>query len=233
MGDCCSVPDYASADIRRRRVLWAVLLINAVMFIGEFGAGWIVGSIALQADSLDALGDVLVYAFSLGVVGSSLLRKSYVGLLKGGIMLLFGAVVLVQLLGKLSGALPPSPPVVSLTGTLALGANAVCLVLLTRHRNDDINMRSTWVCSRNDIIANTSVIASAGLVAWTQHAWPDLLVSAGIVALFFTSARGVIRDSLSGIHRERAGTRRQAIPLCPWNLCPADDCHCGGNLKHA
>ena len=203
MDECCQVPDRALADARRRRVLWAVLVINSAMFVGEFTAGWLAGSVALQADSLDALGDVLVYAFSLAVVGHSLIWKSYAGLSKGIIMVLFAGVVLVQLALKLASAAPPSPPVVSGTAVAALFANAVCLALLTRHRDDDINMRSTWICSRNDIVANLSVILSAGAVALTGSAWPDLLVSAGIVALFLSSASGVIRGSVTGILRER------------------------------
>ena len=218
MGGCCSGPDCSALDASRRRVLWTVLVINLVMFVGEFATGLLVGSMALQADSLDALGDVLVYGFSLAVVGGPLLWKSYAGLLKGVIMLVFGGVVLVQLGLKLAGALPPSPPVVSVTAVLALAANLVCLALLTRHRNDDVNMRSTWICSRNDIVVNTSVIASAGLVALTHRAWPDLLVSAGIVALFLSSARGVIRDSRAGIRAERASERTSERTIPPVEL---------------
>ena len=226
MSDCCSVSDKAIANDGRRRVLWAVLLINAAMFLVEFGIGWMAGSVALQADSLDMLGDVLVYGFSLAVVARSTLWRNYAGLLKGAIMLLFGGLVLVQLALKLAGAIPPSPQLVSITGVLALIANAICLALLFRHRDDDINMRSTWICSRNDIVANTSVIASAGLVAVTQSAWPDLLVSAGIVTLSITSARGVLQTSILGIREELELASQSLANLCPQGICPASACHC-------
>ncbi|NNG17466.1 MAG: cation transporter [Gemmatimonadales bacterium] len=162
------------------------------MFVVELGAGVLAGSVALQADSLDMLGDALVYGFSLAVVGRAVFWQSRAALLKGSIMLLFGLGVLGQVVIKILSGVPPSPDIVSVTGALALAANGVCVALLFRHRADDINMHSTWLCSRNDIIANASVILSALGVFVFASIWPDVLVSLGIVALFLHSAANVL-----------------------------------------
>lgn len=223
MDHCCpDSPDLAH-DARRRRVLWLVLAINAIMFVVELSAGLLAGSVALQADSLDMLGDVLVYGFSLAVVGRSILWQSRAAMLKGSVMLLFGLAVLGQVVLKVLAGVPPSPGIVSATGTLALAANGTCAALLFRHRADDINMHSTWVCSRNDIIANASVILSAAGVAVFRSIWPDVLVSLGIVALFLYSATRV----LAAARIEMRAAREQPVAaLCPNGLCPATACEC-------
>jgi Co/Zn/Cd efflux system component len=190
---CCDPGEIHSA--RRRRVLWAVLWINAVMFVVELTAGLVAESVALQADSLDMLGDTLVYGFSLLVVAGSLRARARAAQLKGAIMLLFGLGVLAQVVWKILHGVPPQPVIVSWTGAAALAANLVCLALLVRHRTDDINMRSTWVCSRNDIVANLGVLASAAAVAAWASIWPDVIVSLLIVALFLGSARQVLREA--------------------------------------
>jgi len=168
MDDCCEAKADELNAIRSRhgRVLGAVLAVNALMFIVEFGAGLVSGSSALLADSLDMLGDSLVYAFSLFVVHRSLIWKARAALLKGAIMALFGIGILFEVAFKLrTGTLPAVPTMVAV-GTLALAANALCFLLLWRHRADDISLRSTWLCSRNDLIANGAVLAAAVLVGW-------------------------------------------------------------------
>lgn len=194
MGDaCCSPGEIHSA--RRRRVLWAVLIINAVMFVVELTAGLLAESVALQADSLDMLGDTLVYGFSLMVVAGSMQARVRAAQLKGVIMLGFGLAVFVQVVLKVLYGVAPQPLIVSWTAAAALAANLVCLGLLVRHRSDDINMRSTWICSRNDIFANSGVLLSAAAVAVTASIWPDVVVSLAIVVLFLWSAAGVLREA--------------------------------------
>jgi Co/Zn/Cd efflux system component len=203
---CCTPGEIHSA--RRRRVLWAVLGINAVMFVVELTAGLVAESVALQADSLDMLGDTLVYGFSLMVVAGSLRSRARAAQLKGAIMLLFGLAVLAQVIWKILHGVPPEPVIVTWIGAAALFANLVCLGLLVRHRTDDINMRSTWLCSRNDIFANLGVLASAaGVAAWASI-WPDVIVSLLIVALFLSSARQVLREAATIV----AASYRQ-VPL--------------------
>jgi Co/Zn/Cd efflux system component len=204
-------------------VLWLVLAINAVMFLVELGAGILAGSVALQADSLDMLGDVLVYGFSLVVVGRSLRWRARAAQLKGAVMLVFGLAVLGQVALKIVGGAPPHPTIMSGTGALALLANLTCLGLLYRHRADDINMHSTWVCSRNDIIANTGVIIAGAGVALFGSIWPDVLVSLGIVTLFLRSAKNVLAAAALEIS---AGEERQAGALCPNGICPVSACQC-------
>jgi len=216
---CCNPSDLQTG--RRRRVLWLVLWINASMFVVELVGGLFAGSVALQADSLDMLGDALVYGFSLAVVAGSLRSRVRAAQLKGVIMLLFGLGVLIQVVLKMVRGLPPDPLLVSGTGAAALIANLGCVVLLFRHRSDDINMRSTWVCSRNDILANVSVLGSAAVVAMTASIWPDIIVSLGIVALFLWSAVDVLGDA-----RDQLRSASPAVALCRNGICPSDTCRC-------
>jgi len=218
---CCS-PSEAETG-RRRRVLWLVLIINATMFVVELAAGLLAGSVALQADSLDMLGDALVYGFSLAVVAGSLQSRARTAQLKGVIMLLFGLGVLVQVVMKILWGLPPHALIVTGTGAAALIANLACVGLLFRHRTDDINMRSTWVCSRNDIVANLGVLGSAAAVAAFASIWPDVLVSLGIVALFLWSAVDVLREAARQVCLSEP---TNVVELCRNGICPANACHC-------
>lgn len=193
MDSCCSSDAVENAE--RRRVLWIVLAINASMFVAELVAGYLAGSVALQADSLDMLGDTLVYGFSLAVVSRGPVWKGRAAILKAGIMFGFAGVVLAQVVWKLVARTVPDAEIVGAMGLVALLANLVCLALLYRHRGDDINMRSTWICSRNDIVANVSVMLSAVAVALTASILPDVIVSLGIVALFVRSASGVVAEA--------------------------------------
>jgi len=191
---CCE--DSACAidrlQARQSRTLKWVLLINSVMFGVELGAGLAAGSAALMADSLDMLGDALVYALSLYAVARGLRWKAGAALAKGLVMAGFGLLVLGQIAYRMFSAVPPEAATMGAVGVLALAANLVCLRLLTRHRDEDINMRSVWLCSRNDIVANVSVLAAAALVAVIHHPWPDWVVGLGIAALFLHSAWRVL-----------------------------------------
>lgn len=196
-----------------------MLAINAIMFIAEFVFGLISGSVSLLADSLDMLGDTLVYGFSLFVVGRSLRWKARSALLKGSIMMLFSMIVLGQaVLRFLTGEVPDALLFGSI-GIVALFANAICLYLLSAHRADDVNMRSTWVCSRNDIVANVGVIVAAALVYLTASMWPDLIVSLIITVVFVKTSLGVLADALN----ERRAIERGP---CLRDVCPEGVCYC-------
>lgn len=197
MAGCCN-EENAHLDAlqqRQARMLWAVLLINSTMFLIEFGAGWWFGSTALLGDSLDMLGDALVYGLSLFVIGRSLRWKAVSAGVKGTIMLGFGVLVLGEAIVKaLYGHAPVAASMVGIGG-LALATNIACLCLLTRYRDADVNMRSSWVCSRNDLFANSGVILAGLLVASTGSIWPDVLVGTAIAGLFLQSSVGVLKQA--------------------------------------
>ena len=197
MDQCCTEKEVALRQLRQRQgtALVVVLILNSVMFGVEFVSGLMAGSIALIADSLDMLGDALVYGFSLYVVGRAPVWKARAALAKAAVMGLFGAFVLVQTLYKIAVPQIPAYETMGLIGTVALAANAVCLSLLWRHRTEDINMRSVWLCSRNDIIANVSVLFAAAAVWALSSAWPDIIVGALICILFLRSAFVVTREA--------------------------------------
>jgi Co/Zn/Cd efflux system component len=190
---CCEIAPVVSA--RQRRVLRIVLAINLAMFAGELTAAVLARSTALLADSADMLGDAMVYGFSVAVVGRGPVWQARAALLKGLVMGAFGLGVLAEAALKLAGGLVPTAEVMGGVGGLALGANAAVLALLWSHRGDDLNMRSAWLCSRNDVIANLGVLVAAGGVAVTGSPWPDIAVGLGIAALFGTVALGVIRTA--------------------------------------
>jgi cation diffusion facilitator family transporter len=198
MTGCC---DDKSCEIealqsRQTSTLKIVLGINAAMFAVELAAGLLAGSVSLVADSLDMLGDALVYGFSLYVVARGARMKAVSAMIKGGIMAAFGLFVLAQAVYKLLVPQIPVFEVIGTVGALALAANGVCLLLLWRHRADDINMSSVWLCSRNDIIANASVLVAALGVWLTGSGWPDIVVGLAIAALFLRSALSVLRGSV-------------------------------------
>jgi Co/Zn/Cd efflux system component len=194
MDECCAVITEVSR--RQRRVLRIVLALNAAMFLLEMGAGLLARSTALLADSADMLGDALVYGVSLYAVGRGTAWQARAALLKGGLMAAFAAGVLVQVVVKLARGALPSADVMGVVGLVAFAANALCLTLLWRLRDDDVNMRSAWLCSRNDVLANVGVLGAAGAVAATGFGWPDIAVGLAIAWLFGASAVRVLRDAL-------------------------------------
>ncbi len=198
MADCCSGKSCEIDALRERQssTLKIVLVINAVMFVVELTAGLLGGSISLVADSLDMLGDAMVYAFSLDVVALGAAMKARAALFKGIIMAAFGLFVLGQAIYRIVYPQLPVFETIGLVGLLALTANGFCFYLLWRHRADDINMSSVWLCSRNDIIANISVLFAAAGVWLTASGWPDIVVGLALAALFLRSALFVLRGAI-------------------------------------
>lgn len=206
MANCCNdkACEIEALQKRQSSVLKIVLIINAVMFAVELTAGLISGSVSLVADSLDMLGDALVYGFSIYVVARGARLKAIAAIFKGGIMAAFGLFVLVQAVYRIVFPHVPVFETIGAIGLLALAANSLCLFLLWRHRADDINMRSVWLCSRNDIIANVSVLFAAGGVWLTQSGWPDILVGLALSALFLRSALSVLHGGIAELRAHNA-----------------------------
>lgn len=190
MRDCCEIRQ--DVPERQRRVLQVVLAVNAAMFVVELGAGIRGHSTSLVADSVDMLGDAIVYGASLSVLARGARWQARVALGKGLLMAAFGAGVLVEVATKLQRGLLPAAEVMGWVGLLALGANAACLALLWRHRGDDLNMRSAYICSLNDVAGNAGVLLASAGVALLQSAWPDIAVGLVIAGMFGASAIGVI-----------------------------------------
>jgi cation diffusion facilitator family transporter len=206
MDACCEQKAEEIKTLRgeHRKVLIVVLVINAVLFVVEAGAGLLAHSTALLADSLDMLGDSLVYGFSLYVLWRSAEWRATAAVLKGIVMATFGIGVLAEAVYKMSTAVVPVAETMGIIGLLVLLGNGLCFLLLFRHRSDDLNMRSTWLCSRNDIIANLSVLVAAIGVKAFDASWPDILVGAAIAALFLRSALTVLRESFAEIQKLKA-----------------------------
>jgi cation diffusion facilitator family transporter len=188
----------------QRRVLIVVLVINAAMFFAEFGAGVVAGSAALMADATDMLGDALVYGVSLYAIARSDRWKAGVAAFKGAFILLLGLGILVNVAIKIQSGVPPSSTLMLAFGGAALVANLICLGLLWRFRAQDVNMASTFECSRNDVISNVGVLIAAGLVAATSSPWPDIVIGLAMAAVVLRSAVRVLSDSLPQLRAQGA-----------------------------
>lgn len=196
---CCQAAcgsKSALNDPRWRRALWIALAVNFGMFAVEMVAGSAADSRALQADALDFLGDAANYAISLLVAGMVLVWRARAALFKGLTLLLLGLWVLVTaLLAALNGA-SPQPEAMGVIGTMALVANMGVALMLYRFRTGDANMRSVWICSRNDAIGNLAVMAAALGVFGTGSAWPDLLVATILATLGISGGVQIIRQAM-------------------------------------
>ncbi len=201
MSGCCDNDCALDAVHERQRgTLRIVLGINAVMFVVIVGAALYGGSSALLADSLDNLGDALTYGLSLYAVSRGAAAKARVALFKGGLIFLAACAVAAQIGYRI---FVPSVPVFEIMGAfslLGLAANSLCLFLLWRHRDEDVNMSSVWECSRNDIASNLSVFVAAGAVWLSGAAWPDRLVALGLVWLLLRSAFRVVSSARLELH---------------------------------
>lgn len=201
MTNCCENKGCEITAMREShgRVLWIVLFINALMFFVEGLAGLLAHSSSLLADALDMLGDTLVYGFSLFVLARSPRWQATASLAKGGFMLAFGLGVMGEAIYKAIYPIMPDASMMGVAGTLALAANLVCFILLYRHRSDNLNMSSTWLCSRNDLVANAGVLLAAGSTYVLASRWPDIIVGVVIASLFLSSAYNVLRQSLHAL----------------------------------
>ncbi len=197
--DCVVAPNGPAGLDRYRKILWLVLCLNAAMFAVEIIGGLIAGSMALQADSLDFLGDAANYGISLMVLGGSLRVRASAAFLKGVTMAGFGVYVLAASAYRAFVLGLPDALIMTAVGILALAVNVLAAILLYAYREGDANMRSVWLCSRNDALANVAVLVAAGLVAVTGTAWADLAVAAVIAALATSGGLTVIRQAMGEI----------------------------------
>jgi Co/Zn/Cd efflux system component len=208
MSGCCGHSarfEGLSADYKRR--LWLVIAINAGMFAVEMGAGQLSGSQALKADALDFLGDALTYGISLAVIGASLQTRAMAAMAKGVSLLLMGLWVFGSTVYQVFVVGVPQAHIMGVIGFMALAANLLSVMLLVRYKDGDANVRSVWLCSRNDAIGNVAVMFAALGVWGTASGWPDLIVAGIMAGLFLNSAVQILSQALQ--------ERREAAPSTP------------------
>ena len=195
---CCAASGTTTAlnNPRWRRALWIALILNLAMFAIELGAGAAADSRALQADALDFLGDAANYAISLGVAGLALAWRARAALAKGLTMLAFGIWVLGSAIWGWFAGTSPEPITMGIVGIAALAVNAGVALMLYRYRTEDANMRSVWLCSRNDAIGNLAVVLAAVGVFGTGTAWPDLAVAGTMAGLALWGGAQVVSQAL-------------------------------------
>jgi Co/Zn/Cd efflux system component len=207
MAGCCHDDHCSSSGAldgpHWRRALWIALAINASMFLAEVVAGVAAGSASLQADAIDFLGDSANYAISLGVAGMALTWRARAAQLKGWSLGLLGATVLLSTGWHAFAGTLPKAETMGVVGVLALLANGCVAVMLYRFRTGDANMRSVWICSRNDAIGNLAVLAAAAGVFGTGTAWPDLIVAAIMAALSVSGGWQIVRHAHADLHKIR------------------------------
>jgi Co/Zn/Cd efflux system component len=189
---CSGNPQFDGIDPTYKRILWAVIIINAAMFIVEMSAGKLAGSQALQADALDFLGDAFTYGLSLAVIGMSLKVRSTAALIKGMSLLMMGLWVFGSTAYQFFVLGAPKAEIMGAIGVLALAANLASVLLLMRYKDGDANVRSVWLCSRNDAIGNVAVMVASVAVWFTATAWPDLVVAIIMAGLFLRSAQLIL-----------------------------------------
>lgn len=196
-GGCCDHDiKFDGMSTGFKRALWIVIAINGVMFFVEMAAGALSGSQALKADALDFLGDTVTYAMSLIVIGMSLKVRATAALFKGLSLAAMGVWVLGTTAYQVLVLGVPDAPVMGIIGLLALAANMASVLVLMRYKDGDANVRSVWLCSRNDAIGNVAVMLAAGGVYFTGTAWPDLAVAGLMAGLFLWSALQIIKQAL-------------------------------------
>ena len=198
MAGCCGHEakfDGVSDDYKRR--LWIVIALNATMFFVEMTAGHLAKSQALQADALDFAGDALTYGISLAVIGASLRARTNAALFKGVSLLLMGLWVFGSTVYRVFYVGVPEAEIMGIIGALALATNLASVLLLVSYKDGDANVRSVWLCSRNDAIGNVAVMFAALGVWGTASGWPDLLVAAVMASLFLSSAFHIVRQAVA------------------------------------
>lgn len=208
-GQCCDGIGNVE-EIPYRRIMWAVLAVNAAMFLIEAGAGLGAKSVALQADALDFLADAATYGITLLVLPMAIRWRARAALVKGASMALFGLWVLGATAYNAFLLDAPDALVMGSVGVLALLANLFCALLLFRFRGGDSNKRSAWLCSRNDVLGNLAVIVAAGGVMATGTAWPDLAVALIMAALWVHAAVQIIRQAIAELRPAPAAAGSRA-----------------------
>jgi Co/Zn/Cd efflux system component len=193
-----------SRDYNRR--LWIVIAINAVMFLVEMAAGALASSRALQADALDFFGDTLTYGMTLAVIGSAARVRAWAAFIKGISLTLMGVWVLGTTAYYVLVVGAPRAEIMGLVGFLALAANLASVLVLIRYREGDANVRSVWLCSRNDAIGNVAVMLAALGVWLTATRWPDLIVAALMAGVFVTSSVQILRQAIGELRSVEATT---------------------------
>jgi len=188
--------DKSASSPRYRKILWLALIINLAMFFVEIGAGFKSGSTSLMADAIDFFGDAANYGVSIAVLSAGLALRSRAALLKGACMIGFGLFVLVRAVWMYTQGGTPEALTMGSIGLLALVANVAVAAMLYAYREGDANMRSVWLCSRNDAIGNIAVMLAALGVAGTSSAWPDLLVASGMAVLALVGGWSVVKQAL-------------------------------------
>ncbi|MFT5276228.1 MAG: Co/Zn/Cd efflux system component [Saprospiraceae bacterium] len=201
---CHSESNFDGASPQYRRVLLIVIAINAMMFVVELSYGIVGQSQALKADALDFLGDSATYALSLWAIGRSIETRANVAMIKGVSLLLMAVWVLSSTVYYMFVINSPSAPIMINVALAALTANLISVVLLMKFRDGDANIRSVWLCSRNDAIGNLMVLIAAGVVLLSDSRWPDLIVALILAGLFANSALQIISQS-RGEHAESKG----------------------------
>lgn len=193
---CSHAPAPKKPNSKFRIALWIALVINLVMFMVEIWGGAYANSSALWADALDFFGDAVNYAVSLAVLGASLYWRATVALLKGFVMAIFGFVVIAKVIYAYSLGIPPEAITMGAIGILALIANVICAFILYAFRDGDSNMKSVWLCSRNDAIGNLAVICAAIGVFGTGSMLPDLIVATIMATLGLTGGYQIVKQAL-------------------------------------
>jgi Co/Zn/Cd efflux system component len=201
MDACCPAPPPQSSPAYRR-VLWIALAVNAAMFFVEVVAGVAAGSVSLQADALDFFGDAANYGLSLAVLSMAVTWRARAALVKGLSMGVFGLWVIAAAVMNIVGGTVPHAPTMGAIGVLALAANLGVAVLLYRYREGDANMRSVWLCTRNDAIGNAMVMVAALGVFGTGTLWPDVAVAAVMAALALSASWLTVRAALTELRGE-------------------------------
>jgi cation diffusion facilitator family transporter len=197
MASCCEDKscEITSLVNKHRKVLQVVLVINALMFLVEGIAGSLAHSTSLMADALDMFGDALVYGLSIYVISENSKKQAQASMVKGWFMLFFAVVVLGEAAYKILNPVIPDATTIGVIGAIALMANLVCFFMLYTHREDNLNMSSTWLCSRNDLIANVGVLFAGYLTHLLASRWPDIIIGILIAGLFLKSSIHVIRQA--------------------------------------
>lgn len=213
MASCCEDKSCEITALvnKHRKVLQVVLTINAAMFLVEGVAGVLAHSTSLMADALDMFGDALVYGLSIYVITESARKQAKASMVKGVFMLFFAAIVVGEAAYKVLYPALPDASTIGVIGSIALLANLVCFLMLFTHREDSLNMSSTWLCSRNDLIANVMVLFAGYLTYLLASRWPDIIIGVLIAGLFLKSAIEIIQEAKCEISKPETPTIQPVV----------------------